>query len=59
MKFEGLFSTEISEFGTYDVRDGKTSGVVHVPKLWIGSKVIVLFLSSEGGKNAEDSDNSA
>jgi len=57
MKFEGLFSTEINEFGTFEVKDGKSTGVVHVPKKWIDCKVIVLFLKDNGVKNAENPDN--
>jgi len=49
MKFEGTISTEISELGTFDVKDGKSSGVIHVPKKWINSKVIVLFLMEDRG----------
>jgi len=44
MKFDGTFSTEISDFGTFEVKDGKTTGIIHVPKKWIKGKTIVLFL---------------
>jgi len=57
MKFEGIFSTEIYEFGTFEVKDGKSTGVVHVPKKWIDSKVIVLFLKDDGVGDAENPNN--
>jgi putative transposon-encoded protein len=49
MKFEGTFSTEVSDFGTFDVKDGKSSGVIHVPKKWIDKRAIVLFLGDNDG----------
>ncbi len=57
MRFEGTFSTEVSEFGTFDVKDGKSTGVIHVPKKWIDSKVIVLFLNDKEMTDAKDTDN--
>jgi hypothetical protein len=44
MKFDGTFSAEISDFGTFEVKDGKTTGIIHVPKKWIKAKTIILFL---------------
>jgi len=44
MKFDGAVSTEVSEFGTYEIKNGKTTGVIHVPKKWIDKRAIVLFL---------------
>lgn len=33
----------------YEVKDGKTTGIIHVPKKWIDKKVMVLFLSDNIG----------